>query len=226
MKELVLDLITSYENRVSTVEKLITTAYEAASDFDESFGELDRERERLKTSLQEVLAKNCSLRRKDFNRFIEGALFDSEMKRKEIEEKRKLVRGKLKEYLDEQKELVTCLRKQLVNFTQGETDNNGLETLLNNIKTICQDKGEQVFAMLRDFQRQLEGSQRDDKEINYRLGRLVKRDKFLRIEDMRQLEATKAHQNRKAERELRQQAVERLLAHFNQQRQGNNGHRQ
>jgi len=48
----------------------------------------------------------------------------------------------------------------------------------------------------------------------------VERGESLRLEDLRQLEAAEAGQERRAERELRRQEVERLLAHFKERRQG------
>jgi hypothetical protein len=47
----------------------------------------------------------------------------------------------------------------------------------------------------------------------------VERGESLKLEDLRQLEAAKAGQERRAEKELRQEDVERLLAHFKEQRQ-------
>ena len=64
--EPVLELITSYENRIATVEELMTTAYRATVTSGGSFDILDEERERLKTGLQKTLARNCSLRKRDF----------------------------------------------------------------------------------------------------------------------------------------------------------------
>ncbi len=79
--EPILDLITSYENRIATVEELMTTAYQATVTSDGSFDILDEERERLKTGLQKTLTKNCSLRRKDFDRLMEKILSDSNKNR-------------------------------------------------------------------------------------------------------------------------------------------------
>lgn len=224
MKELVLDLITSYEDRVSTVQELITTAYEATATFEGSFSALEEERERLKTILQQTLAKNCSLRRKDFNCLMERVLSDSKKKRREIEEEQKWMGEKVKEYLAEQKELAISLRRQLLDLGDEKVDTGGLNTVIGNIKTAYQDKGQRLFALLRDFQLHLEGVQREQQEINHKLQRLVDRGESLRVEDLRQLEAVKAQLGRKVERELRRQDVERLLAHFKQQRRESSRH--
>ncbi len=216
--EPVLELITSYENRISTVEDVITTAYHPTLVFEGNFAVLDEERERLKSDLQKTLAKNCFLRRKDFNRLMERVLCDSDGKRKEIEAGRCQVREKVKEYLDEQKELANCLRQQLVELSQKKLGKSDLDAVIHNIKSTYQDAGQRLFAMLRDFQLHLETFQREQEEINHKLQRLLDRGETLSIEDLRQLEATKARQDRKTIRDLRREEVERLLAHFKLQR--------
>lgn len=217
MKELVLDLINSYEDRLSTVEELITTTYRATVASEGSFGVLDEEREKLKSGLQKTLAKNCSLRRKDFDRLMESFLSDSGRKRRENEEERKGVIESIKGYLDEQKRLVTSLRQQL-ELAPEETATGDTDTL-SNIKAAYQDTGQQILALLRSFQSHLLAFQRDQEEINQKLQRLADRGESLRIEDLRQLEAASAHQDRKTERELRRCEVERLLACFKRHRE-------
>ena len=219
MKELLLDLITSYNNRISTVEELITTAYRATASSDNGLAELDRERERLRTSLQETLTKNCSLRRKDFNILMEKMLSDSEGKRKEVEDEQKQVKEKLSEYLNKQKELAAHLRKQLLEFAPDKGDKDSLSSIINRFKTAYQDKGGQVFTLLRNLQLHLETFSREQDGINRELQRLVNRGESLRVEDLRQLQAARTRQDRKATRELRRQEVEKLLAHFKQHRQ-------
>jgi len=225
MKESILELVTSYENRISMLEELVSSAYEAVATSNGSPAtELEKERERLKTSLQETLAKNCCLRRKDFNGLIERVLSDSEREKKEIEEEQKTAREKLKEYLNEQKELATSLREQLVEFAEENANKNSLEVAIGDIKAAHQAKGEQVLLLLRNFQSHLEIFQREGTEINHKLRRLVERGETLKVEDLRQLEAAKARQARKAEKELRRDDVERLLAHFRQERQRSSHH--
>jgi predicted phage tail protein len=222
--EPVLDLITSYESRIATVEELMTTVYQATVTSDGNFEILDEERERLKTGLQKTLAKNCSLRRKDFNHLVEAVLSDSNKTRGAIEEERSRVREKVKEYLNDQKQLANNLRQQLVELAQEKTDKNGLDTVMGNIRAMYEDKGQHLLAMLRDFQLHLEAFRREHEEINRKLQRLVDRGESLSLEDLRQLEAARACQDRKANRELRREEVDRLLARFGQQRQESRHH--
>ena len=220
MEEMVLDLISSYENRICVVEKLLTTT---ASD--DSLSKLNEEQEKLKTTLRETLVNNCSLRRKDFNKLMERMLSDFEKDKKKIEEEQQQVRDKVKGYLSEQKELAASLREKLARFaTDAEKDS--LKAAIQEFKTECQDNGEQVFVLLRAFQSRLYVFQRGQEEVNHKLQRLVDSGECLKVEDLRQLEAAKASQDRKAERELRREDIERLLTHFRQQRQGNIHHYQ
>jgi hypothetical protein len=216
--EPVLELITSYENRIATVEELMTTAYQATVTSGGRFDILSEERERLKTGLQKTLARNCSLRKKDFSRLIEKILSNSNKNRELIEEERSRVSEKVQEYLDEQKQLANCLRQQVAEMAKDKTDKDGLDTIIGNIKATYADKGQHLFSILRDFQLRLEAFQKEQAEINHKLQRLIERGESLSLEDLRQLEATKAHQDRKTNRELRREEVDRLLSHFRQQR--------
>jgi hypothetical protein len=225
MKELVLDLVTSYESRIAMVEELVSGGYYATATLDASLAEMVNKRARLKSSLQEILVRNCSLRRKDFNLLMERITSESETKKRELEEERKRVKEEVDAYLDEQKELVTSLRQQLVDFSVEEEGKEALEATIARIRTAYQDKGQQVFALLHEFQSRLGSFRMEQEEMNHKLQRLVERGEFLRLEDLRQLEAVKAGQERRVERELRRHEVERLLAHFKEQRQGNNRQR-
>ena len=216
--EPVLELITSYENRIATVEELMTTAYQATVTSGGSFDILDEERERLKTGLQKTLARNCSLRKRDFNRLLERLLSDSNNNREAIEQERSQVREKVQEYLDEQKQLANSLRQQVIELAKEKIDKGCLDTIIDNIKATYEDKGQRLFSILRNFQLRLEVFQKEQAEINHKLQRLMNRGESLSLEDLRQLEATKACQDRKVNRELRREEVDRLLSHFRQQR--------
>ncbi len=220
MNELVLDIVTCYENRISMVEELTSGHYYATATLDASLATVAEERARLKASLQEILARNCSLRRKDFSTLMERITSEFERSKSELEEEREYVREGLKRYLDEQKQLVTSLRQQLVDFACEKVGRDALGATMAMIKAAYQERGQEMFATLRNFQLRLESFQAEQEEINHKLQRLVERGESLRLEDLRQLEATKTGQERRAERELRRQEVERLLAHFKERRQG------
>ncbi|MEI9476401.1 MAG: hypothetical protein WCO26_07470 [Deltaproteobacteria bacterium] len=218
MSELVLDIVTSYENRISMVEELVGGRYYATAAFEASLAAMVDERAMLKASLQEILSKNCSLRKKDFGSLTERIISDAGIMRIELEEEHKRVTEELKGFLDDQKQLIISLRQQLVDFSCKKIDKDALEATMATIKAEYQHRSERVFAMLRDFQIRLESFQREQGEINCKLKSLVEKGESLRLEDLRQLESTKAREGRKANRELRRADVDRLLAHFNQKR--------
>ena len=220
MNELVLDIVTCYENRISMVEELVTGEYYTTTTVDASLAAMAEERAKLKTSLQEILSRNCSLRRKDFSTLMERITSEFEKSKSELEEEREYAKEGLKRYLDEQKQSVTSLRQQLVDFASEKVGRDTLGETIAVIKALYQERGHEMFATLRNFQLRLEFFQAEQEEINHKLQRLVERGESLRLEDLRQLEAAEAGQERRAERELRRQEVERLLAHFKERRQG------
>ncbi len=224
MKEVVLDIINSYQDRVSIVENMITTAYEATVASDESLALLEMERKTLSVDLRERLVKNHSLRRKDFDVLMERILVDSEGKRGKIEQEWKLIRGKLKEYLDQQKELVASLREGLAKIGKEELAEATFGVVIGDFRVTSQDRGEQILTLLRDFQCHLGVFLNEQRQVNGELQRLVDIGESLRLEDLRCLEIARARQDRKMDRELRREDIESLLTHFRQQRQVNRRH--
>jgi hypothetical protein len=99
------------------------------------------------------------------------------------------------------------------------TDKSSLDAVIGTIKTMYQERGHKLVAMLREFQSHMEAFRREQEELNRKLQRLMERGESLCIEDLRELEAGKACQDRKAERELRRQEIEKLLANFKQNRE-------
>jgi hypothetical protein len=219
MKDLVLDLINSYEHRVITVETLIDNAFENNLDSDVELNQAYDTTQKLKDDLRETLVRNCSLRRKDFDAFTAIVFSSIEKKKREIDSERKLIRVILKAYLGRQRELVIALKEQLSKFSQDGSNKNNLESLLDNIKTSQRDEGEQTFSLLRDIQLRLKNFRLELADLNSNLQRIVERGELLKLEDFRQLQSTMAQDRRKAERKERKEDVERLLANFNRERQ-------
>ena len=224
MKELVLELVACCENRVLMVEELIASACDATVPLDDSLGEVAEERSRLSSSLQDILARNCSFRKKDFVTLMEKIVSEAEAADRQIKEERRLIRAELEGYLSEQKRLTTSLGQQLLESADGGADKASLELTVERLKASYQQRGQAVHALLRDFQSKLDSLQSEQRGINHQLRRLVDKGDLLRIEDLRQLEAARAGQGRKTERQLRQQKVGRLLAQF-RQRQHSDGRR-
>jgi DNA polymerase III delta prime subunit len=219
MKDMVLDLINSYEHRVVTVESLINSAYETTVDSDEGLSLAYETGQKLRAEIRETLVRNCSLRRKDFDAFASKVFSSIDTKKMEIENQRKLTREILKAYLGRQKELVTSLKEQLAKFSLEGSNRDSLELILSDIKTSQKEEGEQTFALLRDIQFRLKTFRQELADLNDNLQRILKRGELLKLEDLRQLQSTMAQERRKAERKERREDVERLLTHFSGERQ-------
>jgi hypothetical protein len=216
--EPVLEFISSYENRIATVEDLMTTAYQATITSGGGFDILDEERENLRTVLQKTLAQNCSLRKKDFDQMLEKVLSQSNLQRKTIEQERNQIKGKVAKYLAEQKTLANSLRQQIVELSGLPLDKGNVDRIVENIKNTCMDKGQGLLAALKEFQAILGEFQKEQEAINLKLQRLMERGKSLNLQDLRQLKAAEALQERARDREQRRQEVGRLLTDFKQQR--------
>jgi len=214
MNELVLDVVGCYENRVSMVEELAAEEYYNTPTLDASLATVSEESARLETSLRDILARNCHVRRKDFCALMERYTAERERGRRELEEERERIRGSLIGYLDEQKQSATSLRQQLVDFHCGKTGRDAVESTMAMFKAACRERGEEMLATIRSFQLRLVCFRVEQEEMNHKLQRLVDRGESLRLEDLRRLEAVKAGEERRVGRELRRQEVEGLLAHF------------
>jgi hypothetical protein len=220
MRDAVLELISSYENTLSSVESLVAAGYSATAVSNDGLDDLDGQRARLVRSLEETLARNCSLRRKDFNRIMEHVLSASEQRKKELEKEQKSAGATLKAHLEELRRLTASVRNRLDQVIQEDADKDNLEAVVRELKAIAQDEGKRVLSELCSFQRHLDAFRHEEEEMNHTMQRLIDRDAALGLEDLRQLEADRSRDERKADRQLRRAETERLLAHFRQHRLG------
>lgn len=217
MKNAILGLITCHENIISALQNV--TALDEMTGYDKNIVSVDKERERLGSRLQKILANNCSLRKKDFNSMMERILCDAGRREEEIQQKQKQIRGMLRNYLDEQKKLATALKEKLTQSTQDKSNEDGFKTVLGNIKTLQGNEGQRVLSELQDFKFNLELFRAEQQAVNRKLRRLIDRDESLRIEDLRRLESSEARERRRVERRLLKEDIERLLSHFKRERQ-------
>ncbi len=111
------------------------------------------------------------------------------------------------------------MKEQLAKFSLEGSNKDSLELLLNDIKTSQKEEGEQTFSLLKDIQLRLKTFRLELADLNNNLQRILERGELLKLEDLRQLQSVMAQERRKAERKERKEDVERLLAHFNRERQ-------
>jgi hypothetical protein len=220
MKDLLLDLITSYESRVVVVESLVINNYDS-TDSGTAVSEVVETNEKLKDTLRETLVRNCSLRRKDFDALAAGIFSDIDSRKASIDEDRKAVRLRLESYLKRQKQLIVSLKEKLVTYSDDESKR-AVESVLDEISKSQKEEGTQSFTMLTDFQVRLKNFRQELEVLNHELQRILERGELLRLEDLRKLQASFAIERRKDESRHRSDDVQRLLASFNRERHATN----
>jgi len=109
-------IITSYETRILKIE----TAFQSSENLSESthflfenvqraLKDLRKERELLHTALSEILSKNSSLRRKDYNNMMSGILCALDKKEKEA-------KTEFLNFIEAQKETAQTIKKSLLDI--------------------------------------------------------------------------------------------------------------
>lgn len=190
MKEIVEAIIASYENRISAVRAIIETTYQTLESYQEEMQRNKEERREVNTQLKEMLTKQQHLRRKDFNKMMEEISVGVNKRRKEIEEKQNLVRKRLGNYFDEQKNTATNLREKLSIFTDNlkkddSTRIKDFKLFLSNIQIQQETRGDEVKQMLRDFREKSEIFQKYHEQIVQTLRDLLSKGNSLRIRDFK-----------------------------------------
>jgi hypothetical protein len=223
MRSLVIDVINSYEEKIATVEELLTRAYAATTGSDGVLSDLAKERENLKSVLREMLVRNCCVRRKDFDIWMQGILPDLGSIEGEVVKERQHVRDKLGQYLKEQRDMASALRHQLAEFGAETADVADIQSIAGKLKDGSNGRRDELIALLRNHEEQLQSIRMEQGETNGQLRKLVAKGSSLRVEDLKQLQRGDGRKARVADRQLRQHEVARLLAHFRQGRHAQDG---
>ncbi len=104
------DVFCSYEARIQSVECLFETAHSVLESFDNSLLDVRREYKQVSEQLCDSLARNGSLRKKDFDSMMRVVSADQDQRGQEV-------RDLSREYLDEQTQLIQELRRRFHGFT-------------------------------------------------------------------------------------------------------------
>jgi hypothetical protein len=211
-KENVLDsIISSYEARIQSIEAFFEVTGHIFQDFQDSLLDTRQERGEINSQLRENLARNGSLRKKDFDRMM--SVISSHLDQSEQE-----VRRLSKRYLGEQTKLVQQLREGLRDFkdalTEGQTQKaKELQTLIKEILTKQDESKIEVTSKLKEFQ---QGQQQTSKM----LGDLLAKGEELRIRDFKVMlgEFKRQRAERIAYQERRRREVKDMLSEFKAKR--------
>lgn len=208
MKGIVEEIISSYETSVQNTLDICNTTYQI---FQNSILDTKQENEKVTTQIRESLAKNKSLRKKDFDNMMQGILLIQDEGEKEA-------RDLVNDYLNEQKEMSRDLRKGIRrfqdSFAKGEVQ--GVEKFQNLSKEILDKQDErkqEIASKLKDFQK-------EQQEMMIGLKELLAKGREIRIRDLKLMlkEFNAQHKERIACQKERKAEVRKMLGDFREER--------
>lgn len=152
------NIITSYESRIQKIQ----TAFQSSENFTESshslfdnvhnsLNDLKKERDILNSRLCETLAKNGSLRKKDYNTMMSGILCSLEEKEREAEKQ-------FLTFIEDQKGIAQSLKISILGIKDITSQDAGekitiLKEQLSQISKLQEMRKETVMKTFMDFQR-------------------------------------------------------------------------
>lgn len=204
MQDIAENIVASYETRSRSIESLFETTHQILEGFQNSFFDTRQEREKINDQLRENLTKNESLRRKDFDRMMQGILSAQE-------ERERQVREGLNRYLAEQREMIHTLGDNLAKFKDalagGEAQRvKEFQPLIQEILAKQDERKNEVTSQLKEFQKQ-------QHELAKGLKELLAKGRELRIKDLKRMleEFQTQHQERIAGQGERRKDVRNML---------------
>jgi hypothetical protein len=204
MRHIVDHTVSSYETRVQNIGTLFDTTHQILRGFQDSLLDTKQEREKLNAELRENLAKNKSLRRKDFEHMTEGIISAQNEREKEV-------RDVLNTYLNEQRAMARDLKENLGKFRDslGEGEVQRVKEFQQMIKEILAKqtgRKDEVISKLKEFKK-------EQKMLASRLKELLAKGKDLRIKDLKRMlnEFKSQYEERLARQEERKREVRQLL---------------
>jgi hypothetical protein len=197
-------ILYSYETRINSIASILDSAPQILQEVQDVLIDTKKEGEKISAELRESLAKNKSLRKKDFDNMMHGILFTQNEREKEV-------RNLLNFYLNEQKEMAQALKENLRNFKDSlvKREFQRVKEFQEMIRVILskQDKRkEEVSSRLKEFQS-------EQRIIAGRLRELLAKGRELRIRDLKSMlkEFKAGHNERRTFQEERREMVRRLL---------------
>lgn len=204
-------VISSYEARIQSIDVFFETAGQIVQDFQESLLKTRTEREKINSQLRDSLARNASLRRKDFDRMMN--IISSSVEQSEQE-----IRQLSRKYLGEQTKLIRQLRESLQEFRDALTEGRAekvreLQILIREILSKQDECKNKVTSKLEQFQQ-------GQRQTSKMLKELLAKGEKLRIRDFKEMlaEFKKQRRKREARREQRRRQVRDMLGRFKAER--------
>jgi len=203
LRNVIEDVVSSYEARVESIDSFWNAAHLSLGGFQES--------EKINLQLRDTLAKNEHLRKRDFDRMMQGILAAQDQREKEI-------KSLLRVYLEEQKKVAQTLREDFkeVKNSLAKNEFQRIKEFQGMIKGIFfqqEKRKKEVTSKLKEFQR-------EQQEIDKGLKDLLGKGRELRIKDLKSmLKEFKIHQEKRTTRQReRKEEVASMLEEFKKER--------
>jgi len=205
------EIISSYEERLQSIAVIIDNTQTVLGEFQESMSNTRQEREKLKIELRDTLARNESLRKKDFDAMMNTILSSQDDREREV-------RGLLSGYLAEQRDMARALRESLGGF-KGSLNRDNIDRvkefhqMLQDILKKQEERKMEVTARLKRYQK-------EQGELSGTLLGLLSKGRDLRTKDLklmlRQFEAKS--RERILQQQERKEEVQMMLNSFKKER--------
>jgi len=205
------EIIFSYEERLQSISIIIDNTQTVFSDFQDSISNTKQEKEKLKIELRDTLAKNESLRKKDFDTMMNTILLSQDDREREV-------RDLLNSYLAEQRDMARTLKESLECFrTSLNRDNidrvKEFHQTLQDILEKQEERKAEVSAKLKTYQK-------EQNELSCTLVELLSRGRDLRTKDLKlMLRHFGARSTQRAiQQQQRREDVQMMLNSFRKER--------
>jgi hypothetical protein len=179
------NIISSYETRIQKIqtafqssEKITESSHSLFDNVQNSLSGLKKERDILNSRLCEVLAKNGSLRKKDYNTMMSGILLT-------LDEKEREAQSQFLNFIEEQKTTAQSLKESLLGIKDiTSSDANEkiaiIKEQLSQISNLQETRKETVMKTFLDFQ------EMHNKMMDY-LGSLLAKGDAIQIHDIKKV---------------------------------------
>ena len=211
LRETVEDVLASYEARIENLSSIFDASQSLIGNLPESLLDDKQGREKINTQLKDLLAKNSNLRKKDFDKMMRGVLSFQEERGEEV-------KGLVKKYLSEERNVALGLRKTLVEFkdalANGEMQKiKDVQFALKKLFAKQEKRKGEIVSRLKEFQSEQE-------EIPRQLTVLLTKGEKLRIKDFKSMlnEIKAQRAERLSLQKERREEVAKMLKGFRAQR--------
>ena len=212
LKETVENVLASYETRIENLSSVFEVSQSLIDCLPESLLDNKQAKDRINIELRDLLAKNDSLRKKDYDKMMASVLSFQEECGEEIKDL-------VKEYFTEERSVAIVLREALKEckdaLTRGEIEKiKHVQSALKTLFTKQEERKNEIVSRLKEFQS-------EQKEIPRQLTDLLAKGENLRIRDFKSMisKIKSERVERISLQKTRKEDVAKMLKDFRKQRQ-------